>query len=50
VPPGQVAGLADDAPDEIGVEQEVLPQLAPCIEPMPRDDLAQRGKVGQPIG
>jgi hypothetical protein len=42
VPPGQVAGLAHDAGDEIGIQQEVLAQAALGIEPVPGDDLAQR--------
>ncbi len=42
VPPGQVAGLPGDARGQVGVEQEMLAERAARIQPVPRDDLAQR--------
>ena len=49
--PGQVAGLAGDAIDEVHVQQEMLAELFTGIELMRGDDLAQRGEPhGEPHG
>jgi hypothetical protein len=47
MPTGEAAGLARDARDQIGVEQEMLAKRAPRVQPMPRDDLAQPGRLIQ---
>jgi hypothetical protein len=47
---GEVAGLAGDARDQVGVQQEVLAERFSGVEAVGADDLAQwgqRGKAGR---